>query len=111
MTQTLSGRIRPRGLTDPRATSEICIRFRRNLELSRSRTIRAPEGKGLIVVNNAGRVGVMEGGSLGARWFRLVITDLRPRSAGLKKRTDAEVNHKLELLAGPNKTTFHRSWL
>jgi SAM-dependent methyltransferase len=52
---------------------------------------------GLEDVGNEGRVWVMEGGSPGARWFKISMAHLRPRLVGPGKLSDAEVDRMLEL--------------
>lgn len=56
---------------------------------------------GLANIASEGRVFVMEGGSPGARWFRLSMQHLRPRLVGLGKLSDVEVDRMLELFADP----------
>jgi SAM-dependent methyltransferase len=56
---------------------------------------------GLVEVGNEGRVFVMEGGSPGARWFRLSLAHLRPRLVGPGLLSDAEVDRMLELFEDP----------
>jgi SAM-dependent methyltransferase len=58
--------------------------------------------QGLIEVGNEGRVFVMEGGSPGARWFRLSLAHLRPRLVGTGLLSDAEVDRMLALFDDPN---------
>jgi SLT domain-containing protein len=61
---------------------------------------------GLVDVGNEGRVWVMEGGSPGARWFRLSMAHLRARLVGPDKLTDAEVDRMVELFDDPNWAAF-----
>jgi SAM-dependent methyltransferase len=61
---------------------------------------------GLVNVGNEGRVWVMEGGSAGARWFRLSLAHLRPRLVGAGMLTDEEVERMLELFDDPNWSAF-----
>jgi SAM-dependent methyltransferase len=56
---------------------------------------------GLVEVGNEGRVFVMEGGSPGARWFRLSLAHLRGRLVGPGLLSDAEVDRMLELFDDP----------
>jgi SAM-dependent methyltransferase len=56
---------------------------------------------GLVEVGNEGRVFVMEGGSPGARWFRLSLAHLRARLVGPGLLRDAEVDRMLELFEDP----------
>jgi len=51
--------------------------------------------RGLMDVQNEGRVWVMEGGSAGARWFKISLAHLRPRLTGPGLLTDAEVDEML----------------
>ena len=44
----------------------------------------------------------MQGGSPGARWFRLSLDHLRPRLVGVGMLTDDEVDRMLELFEDPN---------
>jgi hypothetical protein len=48
----------------------------------------------------------MEGGSSGARWFRLSMAHLRSRLVGPDKHTDAEVDRMLELFEDPTWAVF-----
>jgi SAM-dependent methyltransferase len=57
---------------------------------------------GLRDVGNEGRVWVMEGGSPGARWFRISLAHLRPRLVGPGRLSDAEIDRMLELFEDPN---------
>jgi SAM-dependent methyltransferase len=57
---------------------------------------------GLGDIDNEGRVWVMEGGSPGARWFRLSLDHLRTRLVGAGKLTDDEVDRMLALFEDPN---------
>lgn len=50
---------------------------------------------GLSHISNEGRVWVMEGGSAGARWFKLSMAHLRGQLVGPGKLTDAEVDRML----------------
>ena len=61
---------------------------------------------GLVDVDNEGRVWIMEGGSPGARWFRLSMAHLRTRLVGPDKLTDTEVDRMLELFDDPNWAAF-----
>jgi SAM-dependent methyltransferase len=61
---------------------------------------------GLHDVGNEGRVWVMEGGSPGARWFRLSLAHLRSRLVGPGMLTDAEVDRMLELFDDPKWSAF-----
>jgi SAM-dependent methyltransferase len=61
---------------------------------------------GLNDIGNEGRVWVMEGGSPGARWFRLSLAHLRPRLVGPGMLTDAEIDRMLELFEDPNWSAF-----
>ena len=56
---------------------------------------------GLADVGNEGRVWVMEGGSPGARWFRLSMQQVRGRLVGAGKLADADVDRMLELFEDP----------
>ena len=56
---------------------------------------------GLEGVDNAGRVWVMEGGTAGARWFKISMAHLRPRLVGPGKLSDAEVDRMLDLFDNP----------
>jgi SAM-dependent methyltransferase len=56
---------------------------------------------GLVDVGNEGRVFVMEGGSPGARWFRLSLAHLRARLVAPGLLSDAEVDRMLELFEDP----------
>jgi SAM-dependent methyltransferase len=56
---------------------------------------------GLDSVASEGRVFVMEGGSPGARWFRLSMEHLRPRLLGPGKLREEEIDRMLELFADP----------
>ncbi|MGH6989219.1 MAG: class I SAM-dependent methyltransferase [Stellaceae bacterium] len=56
---------------------------------------------GLTEIGNEGRAFVTEGGSPGARWLQLSLTQLRPRLTGPDKLTDAELDRMLELCADP----------
>ena len=62
--------------------------------------------KGLLEVGNEGRVWVMEGGSPGARWFKLSLAHLRPRLLGSGKLNDAEIDSMLELFDDPGWAAF-----
>jgi 2-polyprenyl-3-methyl-5-hydroxy-6-metoxy-1,4-benzoquinol methylase len=57
-------------------------------------------------VGNEGRVWVMEGGSPGARWFKLSLAHLRPRLVGPGKLTEEEVTRMLELFDDPSWSAF-----
>lgn len=61
---------------------------------------------GLTEVGNEGRVWVMEGGSPGARWFKLSMAHLRPRLVGEGKLADDEVDRMLELFDDPGWAAF-----
>ena len=61
----------------------------------------AMRAEGLVEVANEGRVFVMEGGSAGARWFRLSMAQLRPRLTGPGKLTGTEIDRMLELFDDP----------
>jgi SAM-dependent methyltransferase len=52
------------------------------------------------------RLRIMEGGSPGARWFRLSLAHLRSRLVGPGMLTDAEVDRMLELFDDPNWSAF-----
>jgi SAM-dependent methyltransferase len=56
---------------------------------------------GLVQVGNEGRVWVMEGGSPGARWFKISLAHLRSQLAGPNLLTDAEIDRMLELFDEP----------
>jgi SAM-dependent methyltransferase len=56
---------------------------------------------GLVEVGNEGRVFVMEGGSPGARWFRLSLAHLRARFVDSGLLSDAEVDRMLMLFEDP----------
>jgi SAM-dependent methyltransferase len=56
---------------------------------------------GLIEVGNEGRVFVMEGGSPGARWFRLSLAHLRARLVAPGLLSDEEIDRMLELFDDP----------
>jgi 2-polyprenyl-3-methyl-5-hydroxy-6-metoxy-1,4-benzoquinol methylase len=58
--------------------------------------------EGLIEVANEGRVFVMEGGSPGARWFRLSLAHLRARLVGPGLLSEAEIDRMLELFDDPD---------
>lgn len=62
-------------------------------------TLRA---EGLVEVGHEGRVFVMEGGSPGARWFKLSMAHLRARLVGPGKLTDDEVDQMLTLFDDPD---------
>jgi SAM-dependent methyltransferase len=61
---------------------------------------------GLKDVGNEGRVWVMEGGSPGARWFKISLAHLRPRLVAPGMLTDDEVDRMLELFDDPNWSAF-----
>jgi SAM-dependent methyltransferase len=61
---------------------------------------------GLVEVGNEGRVWIMEGGSPGARWFKLSMAHLRSRLVGEGKLNDAEIDRMLELFDNPNWAAF-----
>ncbi len=61
---------------------------------------------GLRDVGNEGRVWVMEGGSPGARWFRLSLAHLRPRLVGPGMLSDQEIDRMLELFEDPDWSAF-----
>jgi SAM-dependent methyltransferase len=61
---------------------------------------------GLEEVANEGRVWVMEGGSPGARWFRLSLDHLRTRLVGDGKLTDEEVDRMLDFFEDPHWSAF-----
>jgi SAM-dependent methyltransferase len=61
---------------------------------------------GLEDVGNEGRVWVMEGGSPGARWFRLSLDHLRTRLVGDGKLTDEEVDRMLVLFEDPRWSAY-----
>lgn len=70
---------------------------------------RLPEmlrANGLTEVGNEGRVWVMEGGSPGARWFKLSMAHLRSRLIGEGKLSDAEIDRMLELFDDPEWAAF-----
>jgi SAM-dependent methyltransferase len=56
---------------------------------------------GLSGVGNEGRVWVMEGGTPGARWFKLSMEQVRERLTGEGKLTADEIDHMLELFDDP----------
>lgn len=62
--------------------------------------------RGLVEVGNEGRVWIMEGGSAGARWFKLSMAHLRPRLVGEGKLSDSEVDRMLELFDDPAWAAF-----
>ena len=66
----------------------------------------AMRAAGLVGVHAEGRVFVMEGGSPGARWFKLSMRQLRPRLVGPGKLTDAEVDRMLELFDDPSWSAY-----
>lgn len=57
---------------------------------------------GLVSIGHQGRVFVMEGGSAGARWFRLSMQQLRSRIVGPGKASDAEIDLMLDLFEDPS---------
>ena len=57
---------------------------------------------GLTDVGNEGRVWLMEGGSPGARWFKLSMQHLRSRLVGAGKLSDDEVDRMLALFDDPD---------
>lgn len=61
---------------------------------------------GLEDVQNEGRVWVMEGGSAGARWFKLSLAHLRGRLVCPGKLTDAEVDGMLQLFDDPKWSAY-----
>ncbi len=61
---------------------------------------------GLQNVGNEGRVWVMEGGSPGARWFKLSLAHLRPRLIGPGLLTEHEVDRMLEVFDDPRWSAF-----
>jgi SAM-dependent methyltransferase len=61
---------------------------------------------GLVEVGNEGRAWVMEGGSPGARWFKLSMAHLRGRLVGPEGLSDAEVDRMLELFDDPDWSAF-----
>lgn len=52
-------------------------------------------------VGNEGRVWVMEGGSAGARWFKLSLAHLRGQLVGDGKLSDAEIDTMLGTFDAP----------
>lgn len=56
---------------------------------------------GLEDVGNEGRVWIMEGGSPGARWFKLSLAHLRSQLTGPGKLTDADIDRMLVLFDDP----------
>lgn len=62
--------------------------------------------QGLVEVGNEGRVWVMEGGTPGARWFRISMAHLRGRLVGPGKLSDTEVDRMLELFNDPEWAAF-----
>lgn len=56
---------------------------------------------GLADVGNEGRVWVMEGGSPGARWFKLSMEQVRERLTGDGKLAAAEIDRMLEFFDDP----------
>jgi SAM-dependent methyltransferase len=61
---------------------------------------------GLTEVGNEGRVWIMEGGSAGARWFKLSLAHLRPRLLQSGKLTDDEIARMLQLFDDPRWSAF-----
>jgi SAM-dependent methyltransferase len=61
---------------------------------------------GLNDVGNEGRVWVMEGGSAGARWFRLSMEQVRPRLTGEGKLRPDEIDRMLTLFDDPAWAAF-----
>jgi len=57
---------------------------------------------GLQGVGNEGRVWVMEGGSPGARWFKLSMEQVRERLTGEGKLSAGEIDRMLELFDDPD---------
>jgi SAM-dependent methyltransferase len=62
--------------------------------------------RGLVDVDNEGRVWVMQGGSAGARWFKLSMEHLRSRLVGTGRLTDADIDRMLELFEDPNWSAY-----
>jgi SAM-dependent methyltransferase len=62
--------------------------------------------RGLVHVGNEGRVWVMEGGSPGARWFKLSLAHLRSQLTGPDLLTDAEIDRMLALFDSPQWAAF-----
>jgi SAM-dependent methyltransferase len=56
---------------------------------------------GLEAVANEGRVWLMEGGSAGARWFKLSMAHLRTRLTGEGKLSASEIDRMLEIFDDP----------
>ena len=56
---------------------------------------------GLVEVAGEGRFMLMEGGSPGARWFRLSMAQLRGKLVGPGKLSDAEIDRMLEIFDDP----------
>jgi SAM-dependent methyltransferase len=56
---------------------------------------------GVVEVGNEGRTWVMEGGSAGARWFKLSMEHARARLVGSAKLDDAEIDRMLALFDDP----------
>jgi SAM-dependent methyltransferase len=56
---------------------------------------------GLLEVGNEGRTWVIEGGSPGARWFKLSMEHVRARLAGPGKLEDPEIDRMLALFDDP----------
>jgi SAM-dependent methyltransferase len=61
---------------------------------------------GLERIGNEGRVWVMEGGSPGARWFKLSLDHLRSPLTGPDLLTDAEIDRMLALFDDPAWAAF-----
>jgi len=53
-------------------------------------------------VRHEGRVFIMEGGSAGARWFKLSMEQLQPKLRGPDKLSGAEIDRMLELFDDPS---------
>jgi SAM-dependent methyltransferase len=58
--------------------------------------------EGLVGIGNEGQVFVMEGGSPGARWFRLSLSHLRARLVGDGLLSDEEIDRMLALFDDPD---------
>jgi SAM-dependent methyltransferase len=63
---------------------------------------RLMRASGLVEVRHEGRVFIMEGGSAGARWFKLSMEQLQPKLRGPDKLSGAEIDRMLELFDDPS---------
>jgi SAM-dependent methyltransferase len=61
---------------------------------------------GLVRIGNEGRVWVMEGGSPGARWFKVSLEHLRSQLTGSDLLTDTEIDRMLSLFDDPGWAAF-----